>query len=229
MTVFNEYADYYDCLYDDKDYAGESAVIEKIIRERMSNAKSILDLGCGTGRYSVEFAKRGFTVDGVDISPKMLKHAEARLKNEPKHVQERVRLEEGDASNYRSRQKYDVVLALFHVLCYQTSAHALRGMFETVREALQPNGISIIDFWYGPAVLHLKPEIRVRRYARPGLQLTRIAEPTLESRRNEVNVKYTLFVMEQTPERVHQIAELHTIRYLFLPELELLCSAVGLK
>lgn len=39
---------------------------------------SILDMGCGTGRHSVELAKRGYKVTGVDISSGML--AEARKK-----------------------------------------------------------------------------------------------------------------------------------------------------
>lgn len=38
----------------------------------------ILDLGCGTGRHAIEFAKRGFQVTGVDFSPKMLEQAKKK-------------------------------------------------------------------------------------------------------------------------------------------------------
>lgn len=41
---------------------------------------AILDMGCGTGRHSIELAKRGFRVTGVDISEGMLN--EARRKAE---------------------------------------------------------------------------------------------------------------------------------------------------
>lgn len=34
------------------------------------NVKTVLDLGCGTGRHTVYFAKRGFQVTATDISPK---------------------------------------------------------------------------------------------------------------------------------------------------------------
>jgi len=36
---------------------------------------SILDIGCGPGKYSVEFAKQTKSVTGVDISPKMIEFA----------------------------------------------------------------------------------------------------------------------------------------------------------
>lgn len=43
-------------------------------------AKKILDLGCASGRLGMELKKRqGCTVEGVDINPEMLKHAEKRL------------------------------------------------------------------------------------------------------------------------------------------------------
>jgi len=37
----------------------------------------VLDLGCGAGRYALEFARRAGHVTGIDISPKMIAHAEA--------------------------------------------------------------------------------------------------------------------------------------------------------
>lgn len=47
---------------------------------------SVLDLGCGAGRFALEFAARSATVTGVDISPQMIAYAEnnameARLAN----------------------------------------------------------------------------------------------------------------------------------------------------
>jgi len=36
---------------------------------------AILDVGCGTGRHSVELAKRGYKVTGIDLSAEMLKEA----------------------------------------------------------------------------------------------------------------------------------------------------------
>ncbi len=42
---------------------------------KLASGASILDVGCGTGRHSVELARRGYAVTGVDLSAGMLAQA----------------------------------------------------------------------------------------------------------------------------------------------------------
>lgn len=46
------------------------------------NGKKVLDIGCGSGRLSVELAKRGAYVVGIDFSPKMLNMASLAAKKQ---------------------------------------------------------------------------------------------------------------------------------------------------
>ena len=65
----------------------------------------ILELGCGTGRITLPFARQGLNVTGVDASGSMLAVLRAKLAKEPADVQRRVRVIEGD---FRTLQLGDV-------------------------------------------------------------------------------------------------------------------------
>lgn len=69
---------------------------------------TILDVGCGTGRHSVEFAKRGFKVMGLDLSSGMLE--EARKKADEAGVA--VNWIQGDATDFKLEETFDVGLCL---------------------------------------------------------------------------------------------------------------------
>lgn len=74
--LFSNYANRYEQECYIKGTAGEVDFIEKEIGFNKSAA--ILDIGCGTGRHSIELAKRGYSVTGIDLSDAML--AKAREK-----------------------------------------------------------------------------------------------------------------------------------------------------
>ncbi|MDW7680621.1 MAG: class I SAM-dependent methyltransferase, partial [bacterium] len=61
------------------DQSGEEGTIQEVdfIRRlfNLGNAEHILDVGCGTGRHSVELAKRGYCVTGLDYSRQMINSA----------------------------------------------------------------------------------------------------------------------------------------------------------
>jgi len=92
MDVFNDYARFYDLLYQDKDYKVECDFLEKVFSKFSTRRiNSILDLGCGTGSHSLPLAKKGFHLTGVDQSKTMINQAKEKalkenLKNMSIHV-----------------------------------------------------------------------------------------------------------------------------------------------
>ena len=62
------------------DYAIEFELEEQMLAPLLGDLrdKTILDFGCGTGRYSLKFAKAGAKVTGIDITPEMLAEAEKK-------------------------------------------------------------------------------------------------------------------------------------------------------
>jgi SAM-dependent methyltransferase len=75
---YGRFAWAYDLL-SDRPIAEECAHVASIIADRGRPPDSrVLDGGCGTGRYSVELARRGFRVTGLDTSSDLLAVARQR-------------------------------------------------------------------------------------------------------------------------------------------------------
>ncbi|HEX6158801.1 MAG TPA: class I SAM-dependent methyltransferase [Thermoanaerobaculia bacterium] len=218
MSVFAEYSAYYDALYRDKDYAAEAAYVLDLLRRHDPSVSSLVDLGCGSGKHSLELARQGLRVTGVDRSAEMLREA-ARLV-EPLDAASRPRFFESDIVTFRAPEPVDAAVALFHVVSYLTAGQQLETFLANVARSLAPGGLFLFDFWYGPAVLAQKPSVRVKRVAFEGHEVVRIAEPELHDDRNVVDVHYTLFIESAKGGTIRKLSESHSMRYFFLPEIE---------
>jgi 2-polyprenyl-3-methyl-5-hydroxy-6-metoxy-1,4-benzoquinol methylase len=76
--LFANYAKTYDTEGFAQGTLQEVGFIEREIgRNRQAR---ILDVGCGTGRHSIELARRGYDVTGIDLSAAQLKHAREKAK-----------------------------------------------------------------------------------------------------------------------------------------------------
>jgi len=74
--LFENYAKTYDSEEFTKGTIGECDFIEKEINH--DKTIKILDIGCGTGRHSIELAKRGYSVTGIDLSESQLQRAKQK-------------------------------------------------------------------------------------------------------------------------------------------------------
>ncbi|HEY8946189.1 MAG TPA: class I SAM-dependent methyltransferase [Polyangiaceae bacterium] len=225
MSVFGAYSRYYNLLYRDKNYAAEAEYIRGLIERHRPGPLSVLDLGCGTGRHAFHLAEMGYDVTGVDRSKEMLDVARASAvtgSGSPRFAQ-------GDVRSVRLGGEFDVVVSLFHVLCYMTSNDDLRQAFTTIREHLKPGGLFLFDAWYGPAVLSDRPAVRIKRLEDESIAVTRLAEPVMHANENRVDVNYHVFVKEKASGQVSELRETHNLRYFFAPELALVAEACGLR
>lgn len=227
MTEFEGSSEIYDRLYRDKDYEGEAAFVDGLLRSHAATGGSLLDLGCGSGVHAALLAAKGWSVHGVDRSPGMLARAEARRSCLPKEVADRLDFATGDVRSYRTDRRFDSATALFHVVGYQTTADDLRAAFATAHGHLTPGGLFLFDYWYGPAVLSTGPSVRVKRIDDGGPPLLRIAEPTLLPDENVVEVRYSWFAGEEEGGLFRESRELHRMRYLFTTEVTGLCAEAG--
>jgi SAM-dependent methyltransferase len=212
--VFNAYARYYDLLYKDKDYAAEDSYIDDLIRKYRPGAKSILNLGCGTGKHDACFEKMGYSVCGVDLSDTMLVEAHKRA------IPGKLEFFKGDVRTVDLHRKFDVVVSLFHVISYQTMDDDILAAFRTAERHLVSGGVFIFDFWHGLGVLNDPPVIRIKRLEDEAVRVVRIAEPVMKKDKNMVDVNYQIMILDKHSGQWSELQETHSMRYFFLPEIE---------
>ncbi|MCX7386136.1 MAG: class I SAM-dependent methyltransferase [Planctomycetales bacterium] len=232
MTIrqFAAYSEYYDLLYQDKDYCGETAYLQKLLNRYAPHSRSILELGCGTGKHASLLAEAGFDVTGVEISETMLQQSLERAADvNGRAIKGRFSAVQGDARSVRVGKTCNAVASLFHVVSYQTTNHDVQQMFDTASLHLNSGGVFVFDVWYGPAVLSMRPAVRVKRMENAAIGVVRIAEPELNMNDNRVDVTYTVLVTDKATGRVEQLTEQHHMRYYFAPELALLAQSVGME
>lgn len=223
MSAFGQYAPWYDLLYDDKDYASEASFVEAQLLSHGARPGSLLDLGCGTGVHALEFARRGWTVTGIDMSADMIQRAGERLAGATQKATFRC----GDICEAGPESDFDAVVSLFHVASYQTSRARLEAMFANANAALKAGGILLFDYWYGGAVLAQGVETRVKVVERPPLRVTRIAQSDHNETDATVQVNYTLFCENTALSTIQRVDEAHHLHYWFPFEIESSLRATG--
>lgn len=227
MSVFGNYAHYYDLLYRDKPYKQEADYICELILKHAPGAKVLVELGCGTGIHAEYLAYAGMEVHGADLSDWMLEQAEARRATLAEAVAGRLHFTHGDVRNIRLGVKAEAVISLFHVMSYQAENADVLAMFATAREHLRPGGVFIFDVWYGPAVLTDRPAVRAKVLEDNEIKITRIAQPVLHPDRNLVDVQYRIIACDKKTGEYSETDETHHMRYLFSPEIESFAAQSG--
>ena len=77
-TLFENYGEKYDNESFAQGTIGECDFIEKEIN--YNKTLKIIDIGCGTGRHSIELTKRGYSMTGIDLSESLLEKARDKAK-----------------------------------------------------------------------------------------------------------------------------------------------------
>lgn len=106
-----------------------------------SAGATLLDLGCGVGRHSLEFARRGFRVTGVDRCDSYL--AEARKRAAADGL--KVEWVHNDMRRFRRSGAFDAAVCLLTSFGYFENAADDQATIENVYASLKPGGTLLID------------------------------------------------------------------------------------
>ena len=118
---------------------GEVANIISLLK--INPGASILDLCCGPGRHSLQLARAGFSVTGVDRTKTHLEHARQQAVKEGL----KVAFVQDDMRSFCRPATFDVVVNLFTSFGYFEDTDEDKKVVTNVYQSLRENGVFLID------------------------------------------------------------------------------------
>ena len=221
MSVFADYADWYDLFYAGKDYGAESRYVDGLLRAHGVAGGSLLEIGCGTGAHAAFLANLGWQIAGIDRSEGMLARARQRFTGRA------AEFFAGDARDFSLGRRFDAVVSLFHVMSYQATPGDFERALRAARRHLRPDGVFVFDFWHAPGVLAERPAVRVREVANDHHTVHRVATPDMREEEHRVDVRYDFAVTDRHNGKRQELSETHRMRYFFVDEIDALAAACG--
>jgi SAM-dependent methyltransferase len=143
-------------LFDARRWAGTPAEVDQIL-ERLAPAPgaAVLDMGCGPGRHSLELARRGFRVTGVDRTARYLAQARERAAAEGLAVE----FVEEDMRRFERPGAFDAALSMYTTFGYFEEAAENEQVLANLYRALKGGGALLMELM-GKEVLARIFEVR---------------------------------------------------------------------
>jgi SAM-dependent methyltransferase len=119
----------------------EEEVRNIIFLLKISPGSSVLDLCCGPGRHSLELARRGFSVTGVDRTKTYLEKAREQAEIEGLKVE----FIQEDMRSFCKPNTFDVAINLFTSFGYFEDIEDDKKVITNVYRSLKNTGVFLID------------------------------------------------------------------------------------
>lgn len=138
-NAFSEIAPWYDDLMAGVPYESWVGYLQELLELYHIKVHKVLDLACGTGRFSRLLRRLGWEVVGVDASPAMIQEAQQRS------LGWGIRYYCQKMQDLSLEEEFDLVVCLFDSLNYVLNPEEVQGAFHRVYHHLRPGGAFIFD------------------------------------------------------------------------------------
>lgn len=137
--AYTSLAKYYDLIFSRKDYPQEVEFIRETVKNKCPNAKSILDVGCGTGEHLNLLKDEFETLWGVDLNQEII--------DEAKKKSTKINYLVGGMKDFTIDTKFDVITCLYSVFNYNLTQEEATLALENFKKQLNPGGVLIFALY----------------------------------------------------------------------------------
>ncbi len=217
MGAYSESAELYDLLYGgEKDYATEAVLVAELIRGRAPAARTILDVGCGSGAHARALIDAGFEVDGIDVEPAFVEIAASKCPEGHFSVADMTRMEVD--------RHYDAVTCLFSAVGYVKTLEALGFAIGQMTKALRPGGVLLVDPWFAPGELD-DGHVMVLQAEDDGRSVVRMSRTVIDGTVSRLEFEYLI----GTSRGLERRSEIHELGLFTCEEMMRAFEQAGLR
>jgi len=231
VDLYRDRPDLYDLLHDEQ--TADLVFYGGLAQALVPPGGSALELGCGSGRVMETLLREGLEVTGVDAEEPMLDRARERLTR----FGVLARLVQGDMRRLEALplrpEGYDLIVCAVNTFMHLEDHAAQTACLASIRACLAPDGTAVLDL-ANPfhAITLPQGTLTLRRHAYDVVKGREVSVTgVLEVDPTAPRVVDRLFFDEwgtDTGGAVRRSSSRVELRLVFMPELELLLSAVGL-
>ncbi|MDX9752325.1 MAG: class I SAM-dependent methyltransferase [bacterium] len=140
MKFYDHLAETYDYFiqWEDRIHR-EDPFYQHLLRERLGT--SILDLGCGSGGFSLHWADMGYNVVGIDSSMGMIK--QAQNKAEAQEIDTEFACLPMTDFTGKLQQQFDAVICVGNNLAHILEPEPMVRVFQETIKSLRPSGVAV--------------------------------------------------------------------------------------
>lgn len=139
--------DVFDRITTEAVYKQRAAEVIARIKQHNQNARTLLELACGTGNFTKQLARAKFVITATDISKDEIEKARTKGIHATFSV--------ADMSKLRPSKKYDVICCFWESFRYLPSYKVCEDTLKRIFKTLNQNGLFFVDFTHFPP--HDKP------------------------------------------------------------------------
>jgi len=131
-------AEAYDYILRHVDYEQWYQFIRSIMHLYVEYPETVLELGCGTGKFGAKFSADNYKIFGVDLSLNMLRVAKTRAFRS-------FRIICADIRNFYFKKKFDFIFSVHDTMNYQLTAEDVRNVLRSVKQIMHEGSIFMFD------------------------------------------------------------------------------------
>ncbi len=219
--MYQGFAEVYDRLTGDIAYDRWADYLESAFLKFGSKPHLVLELGCGTGNLTLELAKRGYEMIGLDSSADMLDVASNKAKRKGLDIL----FIHQDMREFELFGTVDAVICMLDSINYVTKKRDLEQVFRLVHNYLNPGGLFIFDV---NSPYKLSRVLGNETFFEMDDEITWIWNNTYDARRRQCIFDLTFFIRQEEG-LYRKVVETHVEKAYSTDELVHALTKAGLR